>query len=174
MESFSTFTFDSAKILDTTIRSADERPLMYTTTTTGDSAEKRTALAGAQGSRDAAIDWKQDTFSIGYATRAVGELRTKRTLFSSSRYWIWFESEECKVKYENNAWTVLSYSGSLLAEFTPNKYTKRGGRNALPVLRLAPSVRDEDERRFIILVLLYSETKRLDGRKRVSSSTMWR
>ncbi|KAJ7683465.1 hypothetical protein B0H17DRAFT_1205162 [Mycena rosella] len=164
MQSFATLTFDSAKILKTTLRAADddERPLEYATTTASSgSGRQSTSLVGAQGSRDAVIDWKQKTFSVADSTRPIRELRKKRATFSSSRYWSWFDCEECKVKYQDNAWTVFSYSGSVLAVFTPN--THRGGRKALPVLRLASSVCDEEERRFIILVLLYSETKRQEG-----------
>ncbi|KAJ6599747.1 hypothetical protein DFH09DRAFT_1128725 [Mycena vulgaris] len=166
MLSFTTFTFDSAKILRSTLRSADERPLTYTTSTvtaTAPDESPRTALAGADGTPNAVIDWRHNTFSIGNSTRHVSELRQKRTMFSSSRYWSWFDCEECKVKRQGNMWTVFSYSGGVLATFTPN--INRGSRKSLPILTLAASVRDEEERRFIILVLLYSETKRLEGLK---------
>lgn len=61
---------------------------------------------------------------------------------------------------------VYSYSGQVLATFTSNirRVLKD---NSLPTLSLAPSIRDEDERQFIILLLLYSETKRLNSLKKV-------
>ncbi|KAJ7106239.1 hypothetical protein C8R44DRAFT_987381 [Mycena epipterygia] len=164
------FTFDSAKILSSTIRSREERPIEYTTTTvkkkTGPS-QHSTALEGAPGTPDALIDWKRNTFAIAGSTRYISELRTKRATFSSSRFWSWFDCEEYKVKYESeqdNTWTMFSYSGSVLATFTSN-IQRVFHKNSLPVLCMSPSVRDEDERRFIILVLLYSETKRLQSLK---------
>ncbi|KAJ7093430.1 hypothetical protein B0H15DRAFT_799226 [Mycena belliarum] len=134
------FTFDSAKILNTTLRSLsdDGGALIYTTTTVttrdpGSVKRQATSLMReGQDSRDAVIDWKQSTFSVAEATRPIAELRKKRTTFASSRYWSWFDCEECKVKYEGSMWTVLSYSGTLLAEFMPQ--SDWGHRGAVPML----------------------------------------
>lgn len=83
MQPLITFTFDSAKILSTTIRSREERPIEYTTTTVKGSLQHSTALEGTPGRPDALIDWKRKTFAIAGSTRDISELRTKRATFSS-------------------------------------------------------------------------------------------
>jgi hypothetical protein len=56
---------------------------------------------------------------------------------------------------------VASSNGAEIAWMTPRvAHLFRASTPA--VLRLAPELRDEDARRFIILVLLYSETRRMD------------
>jgi hypothetical protein len=78
--------------------------------------------------------------------------------------------------YDKGAWTVFvkynfmgchsSYhpqavsanSDSSGSSHIPHEFSN----SAPAIVRLWPAVRDEDKRRFIILVLLYSETRRLD------------
>ncbi|KAJ7100766.1 hypothetical protein B0H15DRAFT_796467 [Mycena belliarum] len=171
MESLTTFTFESAKILSTTLLSRDLASVKYTTSTVRKgSSRQSTSLVGAPGSPDTEIDWKRNTFTISGETRHVGELRKKRATFSSSRYWSWFDCEEYRVKYDSeleNTWTVSSYSGTVLATFSSNIHRVFHG-NSLPALNLSSSIHDEDERRFIILVLLYSEIKRLESLRAVA------
>ncbi|KAJ6529332.1 hypothetical protein B0H19DRAFT_531593 [Mycena capillaripes] len=168
MDSPTTLTFDSPKILKSALRCVDDRDVKYTTTTVrAHSSRQTTSLDGAPGTPNAVIDWKRGTFEISGARRHMADLKTKRVTFSSSRYWSWFDCEEYKVKYaavEDNTWTVFSYSGTVLATFT-SKIRRMFNDNALPVLRISSAIRDEDERLFIILVLLYSETKRLESLK---------
>ncbi|KAJ7484153.1 hypothetical protein FB451DRAFT_1231657 [Mycena latifolia] len=172
MQSLTTFTFDSAKILTTTLFSRDAGSMKYTTSTVKKgSSRQSTALEGAPGTPNAVIDWKGKTFTISGSTRDVAELRKKRATFSSSRYWTWFDCEEYRVKYESDldhTWTVFSYSGAVLATFASNVHRVFQD-NLLPVLCMSTSICDEEERRFIILVLLYSETKRLESLKEVAS-----
>ncbi|KAJ7093432.1 hypothetical protein B0H15DRAFT_799228 [Mycena belliarum] len=164
----------------------------YTTSTVRKgSSRQSTSLVGAPGSPDTEIDWKRNTFTISGETRHVGELRKKRATFSScailfprfisacanhisgklkSRYWSWFECEEYRVKYDSeleNTWMVSSYSGTVLATFSSNIHRVFHG-NSLPALNLSSSIHDEDKRRFIILVLLYSEIKRLESLRAVA------
>ncbi|KAJ7056090.1 hypothetical protein C8F01DRAFT_1156795 [Mycena amicta] len=176
MSDFETLIFDSPKILSSTLRYADDHEIAYTVSTAkrGRGSSKQTTalleegIAHADGQNQvAAIDWREKTFEISGERRRTNELQTKRTTFSSSRYWSWFEQDEYKVKYSaetENTWTLFSYSGQVLATLT-SRIQRLLAPNSLPVLRIASSIHDEDERRFIILVLLYSETKRLESLK---------
>ncbi|KAJ7472956.1 hypothetical protein B0H11DRAFT_1345421 [Mycena galericulata] len=176
MQSLTTFTFDSPKILNSTVtvQSANESYVEYTVTTEKKAASRTTSLDGAPGTPAALIDWKRHTFEISGSKRDVADLRTRKGTFSSSHYWSWFDNEEYKVKYAaelDNTWTVYSYSGTVLATFTSN-VRRLFKDNSLPMLCISSSIRDEDERQFIILVLLYSETKRLESPKQRPLSVM--
>ncbi|KAJ6599749.1 hypothetical protein DFH09DRAFT_626127 [Mycena vulgaris] len=171
-----TFTFDSPKILNTTLRPDAGSPAYTITTFKKGSSRQRTSVEGAPGMPDAVIEWKDGAFTIGDATRDIAELRKKRATFSASRYWTWFDCEEYRVKYESkgeHTWTVFSYSGTVLATFRSNIH-RVFHENVLPVLCMLASIRDEEERRFIILVLVYSETKRLESLKEVKTRAFWR
>ncbi|KAJ7719275.1 hypothetical protein B0H16DRAFT_1739470 [Mycena metata] len=168
--SFTTFTLDSPKILKSTFTPDVEDDVEYTTTTTVNGAKKRssrqvTYLRGAPETANSIIDWKRNTFEISGMKRHMSDVRTKRGAFSSTRYWTWFDAEEYKVKYEaemDKTWTVFSYDGSVLATFTSTVH-RMFHNSSMPVLSLSEGIADEDERRFIILILLYSETKRLES-----------
>lgn len=59
-----------------------------------------------------------------------------------------------------NTFQVTASTGEVVAEFTST--VERALRsNLFPVWRIARDVRDE-ERQFLLLILLYSETKRLE------------
>ncbi|KAK7046995.1 hypothetical protein R3P38DRAFT_2877545 [Favolaschia claudopus] len=170
-ESFTSFIFDSSRILNTTMNCGDDPDLdldsepsstHYSTCTVQQSRssrqttslEERPPRAGPYAK--AVIDWKKHTFQIAGATQRIEQLRKKRAAFSSSRYWSWFPEEEYRVKFGaemENTWSVYSYDGSVLATFNSN----------MPILQLSPNVTDDHERQFLILILLYSETKRLEG-----------
>jgi hypothetical protein len=61
---------------------------------------------------------------------------------------------------------VYSYDGTILATFTA--YTRRFLRdNSMPVLSVSESITDENEQQFLILILLYSETKRMESLREV-------
>ncbi|KAJ7034620.1 hypothetical protein C8F04DRAFT_1259850 [Mycena alexandri] len=168
--SFTTFAFNSPTILNSTFTPDDDDDVEYTTSTTVNGVKKRssrqiTYLQGAPETANSVIDWKRNTFEISGMKRHMSDLRTKRSTFSSTRYWTWFDAEEYKVKYEaelDKTWTVFSYDGSVLATFTA-AVQRLFNSNSMPVLSLSEGIVDEDERRFIILVLLYSETKRLES-----------
>ncbi|KAJ7745585.1 hypothetical protein DFH07DRAFT_833504 [Mycena maculata] len=168
MHPLTTFTFDSAKILNSTVRSAHEHSVQYRVTTQKrGSSRQTTSLEGTSGTPLATIDWKSKTFEISGSRRDMADLRIRRGTFSSSYYWSWFDCEEYKVKYSaelDHTWTVYSYSGTVLATFTSN-IQRVFKDNSLPMLCISQSIRDEDERQFIILVLIYSEAKRLDSLK---------
>ncbi|KAJ7859374.1 hypothetical protein B0H14DRAFT_3446751 [Mycena olivaceomarginata] len=152
-------------ILDSEIHCGEDHALEYTTRTVKTrSSRQTTSLEGAETSTSK-IDWKRQTFEIAGSTRKIAQMRTKRAAFSSSRYWTWLDQEEYRVKYEaemDRTWTVYSYDGTILATFTA--YTRRFLRdNSMPVLSVSESITDENEQQFLILILLYSETKRLES-----------
>ncbi|KAJ6471604.1 hypothetical protein C8R47DRAFT_1147356 [Mycena vitilis] len=155
------FTFDSERILKSTIQAVDAR---YTTTTVKHGfARHRTTLENASGTASADINWRDRTFEIGGKTDSIDQLKRKVSNFSLTRYWKWSgDGEEYKVKYgSNDAWTVTSLNGTVIASLI-SSVERSFGPNTLPILHIARSIRDEEERQFILLVLLYSETKRLD------------
>ncbi|KAJ7258384.1 hypothetical protein B0H12DRAFT_1109771 [Mycena haematopus] len=168
--SFTTLVFDSPKILNSRICGEDDPDLTYTTYTIQNrSSRQTTSLHGSPGRPKAIIDWTRRTFEIRGAKRNIEQLRSKRGTFSSSRFWSWFDAEEYRVKWAaeiEHTWTVYSYDGTVLATFTPR--TRRLFHpNTMPVLKVSPSVVDEDEGEFLMLILLYSETKRMESlRKR--------
>jgi len=171
--SFTTLTFDSPKILRSNIYFEHDPDVEYTTSTVKKRTSRQTTTLAAPGAppgtpnATAIIDWKRNTFEINGSTRKVEELRTKRATFSSSRYWSWFEEEEYRVKYAAEAehtWSVYSYDGTALATFATNIH-RFFHDNSRPVMHMSPSITDEDERQFLILILLYSETKRMERLK---------
>ncbi|KAF8217481.1 hypothetical protein K438DRAFT_1952370 [Mycena galopus ATCC 62051] len=168
--SFTTLFFDSPKVLNSNIRYEDA-DVNYTIRTAQPNPSLRqiTSLEGPPGRPKAMIDWKSRAFEIRGAKRFIEQLCTKRGTFSSSRYWSWFDAEEYKVKWEaeiEHTWTIHAYDGRVLASFTP-KTRRLFHANTMPMLKISPSITDEDEEEFIILILLYSETKRMESlRKR--------
>ncbi|CAK5272510.1 unnamed protein product [Mycena citricolor] len=169
----STLTFDSAQILQTIVRDAQDQQVEYnvqTTTANGRGVDKKRwmTFVEVEGVATAAIDWREKTFEISGTRCALSKMRRKRSAFASSRYWTWFDCEEYKVKYEAeavNTWTVYSYTGSVLATFSASTSRLFRGKTN-PILTLSSSVSDEEERQFILLVLLYSETRRMEGLKK--------
>ncbi|KAJ7148090.1 hypothetical protein C8R43DRAFT_1108119 [Mycena crocata] len=178
MQPFFTLTFDSEKILTSALRDVDDGAVEYTTQTVKNGSSRQTTslqLERSPGTPQAVIHWKQNCFEISGSRRDIGELKMKRATFSSSRYWTWFDNEEYKVKYAaetGHTWTVSSYDGTVLATFTSNIH-RFFNENSRPILRLSASISDEDEQQFIILVLLYSETKRLESIKQRPLSVMF-
>ncbi|KAJ7182474.1 hypothetical protein C8R43DRAFT_1116116 [Mycena crocata] len=160
-------TFESDKILKSAIRDSNDRTLRYNTNTTKQGFSRhRTTLEAASTSRSTGattIDWRQRTFEIAGKTHSIDLLKRKLSKFSEKRYWKWCDDDEYKVKFatSSNNWSVTNLAGDVIAELDP--YTEHTFKPSSPaVIRLARDIRDEEERRFIVLVLLYSETKRLD------------
>ncbi|KAJ6469254.1 hypothetical protein C8R45DRAFT_1105123 [Mycena sanguinolenta] len=166
--SFTTLLFNSSKILNSRICGEDDPHLTYTTCTIPNRTSRQTtSLQGSPARSKAIIDWTRHTFEVHGRKREIEQLSSKRGTFSSSRYWSWFAADEYRVKWASemeNTWTVYSYDGSVLATFTP-KIRRMFHDNVMPVLKLSPSVVDEDEGEFIMLILLYSETKRREKRR---------
>ncbi|KAJ6471603.1 hypothetical protein C8R47DRAFT_745302 [Mycena vitilis] len=156
-----TFTFDSERILKCTIQAADDS---YTIVTVKHgSTRHHTTLKNSSGRACATINWHNRTFEIGGDTNSVDQLKRKASHFSLTRYWRWSgDGEEYRVKYgSNDAWTVTSSNGAVIASLT-SSVEHPSGFTTLPVLHIARNIHDETERQFLLLVLLYSEAKRLD------------
>ncbi|KAF7318445.1 hypothetical protein HMN09_00353700 [Mycena chlorophos] len=176
---FDTLLFSSPKILSSTLLHSDDKEVAYTVNTVRVGRQKATttlleyvdtAEGGAHGQQVqvGTIDWRAKTFEVGLGggeRRKVHDLYTKRGTFSSSRYWSWFDQDEYKVKYSaetEHTWTLFSYSGQAIATLT-SRVQRIIGASSLPTIRILSNIQSDDERRFIILVLLYSETKRLES-----------
>ncbi|KAJ7639951.1 hypothetical protein DFH06DRAFT_1137963 [Mycena polygramma] len=66
------------------------------------------------------------------------------------------------IKYgSNDTWTVTSPNGAVVTSLT-SSVEHTSGLTTLPVLHMARNIHEEPERQFLLLVLLYSEAKRLD------------
>ncbi|KAJ6623291.1 hypothetical protein B0H10DRAFT_2010756 [Mycena sp. CBHHK59/15] len=160
------FTLSSHKILKCSICSDSEYDIRYMTTTTKKGyARHHTALEdGTSGAAGATIDWRERTFEISGTRQDVAQMKTQKSMFSGTRYWRWLDGEEYKVKYwgGENTWQVLTPTEEVVAAFT--SYIGRiFSEDSLPILRISHNIREEAQRRFLILILLYSETKRLDS-----------
>ncbi|KAJ7162661.1 hypothetical protein C8R43DRAFT_1173402 [Mycena crocata] len=168
-------TFESHKILKSAIRDSNDRTLRYNTSTTKQGFSRhRTTLEDASASRSTGpttIDWRERTFEIADKTHSIDLLKRKLSNFSEKRYWKWCDGDEYKVKFatSSNNWSELTFNliqvtnlaGDVIAELDP--YIEHTFKPSSPVIiRLARDIRDDEERRFLMLVLLYSETKRLD------------
>ncbi|KAK6967096.1 hypothetical protein R3P38DRAFT_837317 [Favolaschia claudopus] len=167
------FTFDSERITKSAILSArGNRSVHYTSNTSKNLfARQCTTVEDATGTIRGAIDWKERTFEImgeGGKKESVDLLKRKdpsQTFATSTRFWRWSsQGEEYKVRYSNSTstWivTVLS-TGELVSELT-STIERVFKSNTLPTWNISRDVRNETERLFILMVLLYSETKRLD------------
>ncbi|KAF7324198.1 hypothetical protein MKEN_00642800 [Mycena kentingensis (nom. inval.)] len=157
------YTFDSDRLLNSALRDVYLKR-QYTTSTAkhGPFSRPPTLLEAAASGAKATIDWKARTFEIGGTLQAVDGLKKKTSSFSGTRYWRWGEGEEYKVRYGDNMWIISSSDSAdpiaTLTSATAHVFKA----NPLPVLKIAQSLRVEEQRQFLILVLLYSETKRLD------------
>ncbi|CAK5282129.1 unnamed protein product [Mycena citricolor] len=146
------FTFEAESILEGAIRNAEDRARRYTLETSkseharadDDSRKSRAPLCVVLSPR-----W-----------RSVERVPVQREILEVAR------GEEYQLKYSNSAdaWTVRRVSdanGTVLAELK-SSISPIFGQTSLPLLRISPTVRSEEERLFFLLVLVYSETKRLD------------
>ncbi|KAF7326309.1 hypothetical protein MKEN_00484300 [Mycena kentingensis (nom. inval.)] len=168
-DGFVSLAFSTSKILSGELHDVDKEVEYTVGTVKRGSTRLTTALRepGAGKEPTALIDWRARLFEISGHRKRVVEMKSTKGAFSSSRYWSWFDEEEYRVKYSAemaHTWTLYSYTGDVLATLTSAVH-RLLAQNSLPVLRIASTVTDEDERRFIVLVLLYSETKRLESVK---------
>ncbi|KAJ7132705.1 hypothetical protein C8R46DRAFT_1048407 [Mycena filopes] len=160
-----TYTFESERILKSVIGSGSGE---YTTSTTKQGFSRhRTTVEDRSGAACAAIDWRERTFEIGGNSQAIEGLKRKVSNYTMTRYWRWQHGEEYKVRWTDveNAWTVTTSTGAVLASIHSFRDGGLLKPSVLPVLKLARSLAgagEEEQRRFVLLVLLYSETRRLD------------
>ncbi|KAJ7307654.1 hypothetical protein DFH08DRAFT_492973 [Mycena albidolilacea] len=154
------FAFDSERITKSSIQSTETHSRYTTRTVKHVLSRHCTILEDSTGTVCGTIDWRERTLELGGKKASIEQLKRKVSNFSMTRYWKWVDGDEYKVKYAENMWIVTASMGEVVAEFTST--VERALRsNLFPVWRIARDVRDE-ERQFLLLILLYSETKRLD------------
>ncbi|KAJ7645067.1 hypothetical protein DFH06DRAFT_1212307 [Mycena polygramma] len=115
-------------------------------------------LSGSAGK----IHWRHKTFEIGGKTKKWRKVESSAGWFTSGREWEW-SGHTYTVKHSHHTWTATNAHVEV-ARLTPHKsHLLRASEHAF--LQISPEIQDEHQRAFIILVLLYSETKRLDKKK---------
>ncbi|KAJ6562610.1 hypothetical protein B0H19DRAFT_1145141 [Mycena capillaripes] len=153
-------TFKSKDILNSHLHANHSNP--YTTSSSGGILGRKTTtlktsgfLSGSAGK----INWRDKTFEIGGKTKKWRKIEGSAGWFTSGREWEW-SGHTYTVKHSRHKWTVTNSHGEV-ARFTPYKsHLLRPSEYAS--LQISPEIHDEHQRAFIILVLLYSETKRQD------------
>lgn len=163
------FTFSKQDILNTDLHHdpAGRSTSYRIDTTTGFRGRKTTTLVPTGRSSShripAAIHWRERTFEMGGVKHDWSTLKHNTGgIFSSSREWRW-SRKSYTVKFHHAIWTasLTSSPHTTRATFSPYKShwfsPNESGQISIPV-----DVSDEDTA-FLILVMIYSETKRLDS-----------
>ncbi|KAJ7869792.1 hypothetical protein B0H13DRAFT_2350794 [Mycena leptocephala] len=161
-------TFQSKDILNSHLNNGHSN--LYTTSTDrGMLGRKVTSLemAGSLSGSTGKIHWRDKTFELGGKTQKWKELEGSTKWFSLDREWEW-SGYTYTVKHAHHKWTVTNSHGEVacLTEYKPHLFHD----SEHATLRISPEIRDEHQRAFIILVLLYSETKRLDRKKAAAAA----
>ncbi|GLB34685.1 hypothetical protein LshimejAT787_0202500 [Lyophyllum shimeji] len=173
-----TYTFVSKDLLNTAIIPDEPHHwIAYSTSTTSNVLGPKLTLLTPSVVRntygpalDGAIDWKEETFVIGGRSAKWANLKCKLSRRSgSAREWKWF-GERFTVKYESGTgrWTAKSGSPAHAddAVFTVRKHRIFGADDPATIeFALNVSARDMV---FLILVLIYSETKRQQRKEKVA------
>ncbi|KAJ7785264.1 hypothetical protein DFH07DRAFT_763862 [Mycena maculata] len=152
-------TFKSKDILNSHLHAGHSNP--YTTSTSSGVLGRKTTtlktgfLSGSAGK----IDWRDKEFKIGGRTKKWRKVESSGGWFTSGREWEW-AGYTYTVKHSHHKWTATN-SHREVAYFTPyQSHLLRSSEHAS--LYISPEIQDEHQRVFLILVLLYSETKRQD------------
>ncbi|KAJ7247071.1 hypothetical protein C8J57DRAFT_1475969 [Mycena rebaudengoi] len=145
-------TFNSENILDSHLYSG--RPHAYTTTTYGNHGLETTKLmSGFPSPMAGEINWRDTSFEIGGRYK---KLTPPQGSSSSPRYWTW-GGDVYTVQYSSNkGWTANTPRGEVA------NYTRIVTPPQLAAIWISPEIVDQHEIVFLILVILYSETKRLE------------
>ncbi|KAF8878914.1 hypothetical protein BD779DRAFT_1553024 [Infundibulicybe gibba] len=100
------------------------------------------------------IHWRKRMFEVRGQRKPFSEIKTKTGMFSSSRSWKWTsDRKEYSVTYELGQWTAsLNNRKKPVARFTQPDPV---------ILHLTKTALTEDEV-FLLLILIYSESKRQD------------
>jgi len=114
---------------------------------------------GSTSSRSGSIKWKDETFVIGGVVKRVSDLRSRRFL-SRSQEWRWSGSQYT-LKYSGNQWMIKC--GEVGASM--KVYQFHVFRQSEPASVSFSSNLSVEDMIFLLLVLVYSETKRQDGIK---------
>ncbi|KAJ6570814.1 hypothetical protein DFH09DRAFT_1277469 [Mycena vulgaris] len=138
----------------------------YTTSSSDRKTTLKTAgfLSGSAGK----IHWRDKSFEIGGWTKKWRKVESSAGWFTSGREWEW-SGYTYTVKHSRNQWTATNSQGEV-ARFTPHKFhLLRSSDHAF--LHISSHIQDEHQRAFLILVMLYSETKRQKKQLKVEKET---
>ncbi|CAK5284589.1 unnamed protein product [Mycena citricolor] len=159
------YDFESERLTKGTIRSADDGSRRWTLETTRQTfnGRSKTTIENRAGTLVGTIDWRERVFEIAGSAFGIDVLKRKVSNFSATRYWRWKSGEEYKVRYSNtdDAWQASLATGETVGELK-SSITPLFREPSLPVLRLSSTIRDDEERVFMLMLLVYSEMKRLD------------
>ncbi|KAG5728441.1 hypothetical protein E4T56_gene19005 [Termitomyces sp. T112] len=178
MTSLSSSTFSDKDILNCDLRPSDSSSMLIKISTTVGSIlrlPKTTTLVPIISYSSphfpiSTIYWKHHEFEIDGSRRKWYTLNYKPKLFSSTREWQWSPAHNSYVvKYKEHRWTAAPTHSrdSVVATLTP--YKKHFLSELEPaILSLSPSL-PAVEKAFLMLVMIYSERRRLEEKKEVRS-----
>lgn len=164
---------NSGNILNCCIRIRRDHSIVYTLKTTiGLHGRKVTILRDENPPLGKAecvgfILWKEKAFGIFGQRKTISEVkRTKWGVFKKFRYWRWApENKEFDIFYDSEAgWkvTALDHQRSMAAQFLVPERPALFSKGQPPSLHLTKAALEADEV-FLILAMIYSETKRQDA-----------
>lgn len=172
------YTFVSKDLLNTTILPDEPHNwISYNTSTTANVFGPKLTVLTPSVMRntygpalDGAIDWKEESFVIGGRSVKWANLKHKLSRTSGSpREWKW-SGERFTVKYQSGSGRWTAKSGSPVhpadAIFTIRKHRIFGADDPATI-EFSPSVSARDMV-FLILVLIYSETRRQQRKDKVA------
>ncbi|KAG5641830.1 hypothetical protein DXG03_004133 [Asterophora parasitica] len=106
------------------------------------------------------IDWKSKKFQIGGVKRKWSSLKSKGGAFSSGKEWHWL-GRSYVVRYHDKEWTVTSHFwGNAAGAFFRLRRSHLFRSNEPASISFSQDIQSSEDMVFLILVLLYSETKR--------------
>ncbi|CAK5266562.1 unnamed protein product [Mycena citricolor] len=157
--------FDTENVLQAVIRNRGDHSRRYgirTYYSDDYSTRTETTIENRVGTICGVIDWEKKSFRIGNKVEWVDTMKRKAGMLSAVRYWKWLKGEEFRIQYMNSgdSWTASNDRGEIVAELKLSAVSFGAGETSVPVLRMSLTLRNEDDRLFLLLVLLYSEAKR--------------
>ncbi|KAJ7292169.1 hypothetical protein C8J57DRAFT_1458668, partial [Mycena rebaudengoi] len=155
-------TFNSKDFLNSHLTSGHSNA--YTTSTSrGMRGLKITQLAsGFFPGTAGRIDWRDKSFEIAGRTQKIKRISSSGGWFSLSRDWKW-GAHTYTLKYSRKGWTAKTSMGEVAHYNSYKPHLFRSSDHA--AIQISPAIQDQHEIVFLILVMLYSETKRLERKK---------
>ncbi|KAH8810398.1 hypothetical protein DL96DRAFT_1627069 [Flagelloscypha sp. PMI_526] len=180
MSSTQSFLFVSKDILNSGIRHISGNVPFYTQTETGWFNKKQTTvLHGTSGDQGGAasvlgvIDWKHEEFEVHGQRKKLSEICYKPGwLMSKTREWTWgVGAQKFSVEWENNTWIMETLPQksreAMLSPFASHWFTK----DEAATVEISPKA-DQFHVVFMILILCYMETKRLEQRRNAGNAAV--
>ncbi|KAJ7166552.1 hypothetical protein C8R43DRAFT_986327 [Mycena crocata] len=156
-------TFDTGKILNTSIVDADGSVHYTATTTSGFRGRKVTTILAASGT-EGVINWREKLFIINGVPRSWADLKARTGgMFNTEREWRW-DQKSYKLKYDfaEKELMVTPSSGSPV-RFTPHRAYLFNIRETKPAAIYFPSeMQDANEKMFLLMAVLKTEIQRQD------------